>query len=67
MSASEPVPQDSSETPPAPELRFVGRHIRALIFLLIIAIVLLAVAFRQEFTDIQQTVRTLGYPAIFAL
>lgn len=65
MSTGQPVPGDAEQEPPAQELRFLGKHIRWVIFLVVLAIMLLALTFRGEFTDIQETVRTLGYPAIF--
>ncbi|MSQ26151.1 MAG: DedA family protein [Dehalococcoidia bacterium] len=65
MSTGQPVPEETDPAPTAPPLRFAGLHVRWLIFLLVLSIVLLALTFRHEFTDIQKTVRTLGYPAIF--
>ena len=61
------LPEKQEQAPLRPELRFVERHIRWVIFLLVLAIVLLTLTFRHEFTDIQETVRSLGYPAIFVV
>ena len=49
----------------ASALKVSTRHIRWLILALVVAIVLMAFFLRSEFTDIEETVRTLGYPAIF--
>ncbi|MEE9284684.1 MAG: hypothetical protein V3V35_03035, partial [Dehalococcoidia bacterium] len=59
---AEDRPPDSSDTR---ALRVSSRHIRWLIVLLVASIIAMAFVFRHEFADIEDTIRTLGYPAVF--
>ncbi len=48
-------------------LHFEAKHLRWLIFVLVTAVVVTALVFRNELTDAEGLVSRLGYPAIFAI
>ncbi len=62
MSASRPPQQP----PESPVLRINHAHVRWLIVVLVVAMIVVAFVFRGEFKDIEDTVRRLGYPIVFA-
>ena len=53
-------PQESQN-----QLPISGKQVRLLILFLVVVIIAMALVYRDRFTDIEDTVKTLGYPAIF--
>ncbi|MBM4405247.1 MAG: VTT domain-containing protein [Chloroflexi bacterium] len=61
-----PSPADGKRAEPPPHpLPITGKQVRLLILFLVLVIITMALVFRDRFTDIEETVKTLGYPAIF--
>ena len=49
------------------ELWIKEKHLRVLVLLVILGAIVTALLLRERFTDVEHTVRTLGYPAIFVI
>jgi membrane protein YqaA with SNARE-associated domain len=57
--------QEKQPPEPSSSLPISGKQVRLLILFLVLVIIAMALLFRDRFTDIENTVKTLGYPAIF--
>lgn len=49
------------------ELWLKEKQLRLLVLFIVLGIIVTALLFRDRFTDVEHTVRTLGYPAIFVI